>query len=83
MKEVYCVKTGKKIQGKNLYVSFWDLDQNIRREVGDITKSSPDRTHYKLWVCFFGWELEDRGADAAHTTSAQHRLTNLRIILQS
>ena len=24
-------KTGKKIQGKNLYVSFWDLDQNIRR----------------------------------------------------
>ena len=24
-------KTGKKIQGKNLYVSFWDFDQNIRR----------------------------------------------------
>ena len=23
--------TGKKIQGKNLYVSFWDFDQNIRR----------------------------------------------------
>ena len=25
-------KTGKKIQGKNIYVSFWDLDKNIRRE---------------------------------------------------
>ena len=26
-------------------------------------KSSPRRTHCKLWVCFFAWDLEGTGAD--------------------
>ena len=37
----------------------------------------------KLWVCFFGWELEGTGADAGNTTSAWHQYTNIRIILLS
>ena len=33
-------------------------------QVGEIAKSSPSRTRCKLWVCFFGWELEGTGAEA-------------------
>ena len=28
---------------------------NHIKHVGEITKSSPRRTHCKLWFCFFGW----------------------------
>ena len=37
-----------------------------------IPKSSPSWIHYKLRVCFFGWELEGAGADAGNTTSASN-----------
>ena len=32
--------------------------------LGKITKFSPRRTHCKLWVCIFGWEVECTGNDA-------------------
>ena len=60
-----------------------DPSRKQTSQVGEITKSSPRRTLCKLWVCFFCWELEGTGADAGNTTSAQHCLTNLQIILQS
>ena len=56
---------------------------NPTSQVGEITKYSPRRTHCKLWICFFGCELEGTSADVGNTTSAQHRFTNLWIILQS
>ena len=40
-------------------------------ERGHRVKKGP--SHYKLWVRFFGWELEGTGADTENTTSAQHR----------
>ena len=38
--------------------------QPLTSQVGEITKSSLGRTHCKMWVCFFDWELEGTGADA-------------------
>ena len=49
----------------------WSFRELNRRpttlQIGKITKSSPGMTHCKLWVCFFGWELEGTGADAGNT----------------
>ena len=51
-------------------------------QIGKITKSSPRRTHCKLWVCFFGWELEGTSAGARNTSSAPSHFNNFRIIFQ-
>ena len=37
---------------------------------------------FRWCVCFFGWDLEGTGADARIATSAQHRFSKLRTILQ-
>ena len=44
-------------------------------QTGEITKYFPRKTHCKLWLGFFGWELEGTGADAGDATSAQPRFT--------
>ena len=46
-------------------------------QIGEITKSSPRRTHCELWVCFFGWEVEGTDADTVIY------FNNLQIILKT
>ena len=49
-------------QFRNL--SFRELNRRpLTLQVGEITKSSPRRTHCKLCIRFFGWDLEGTGAD--------------------
>ena len=49
--------------------SFWESNRrSLTSKVGQITISSPRRTHCMLWVCFFGWELEGTGADTGLPT---------------
>ena len=40
-----------------------------------IFHSTPRKTHCKLWVCLFGWELEGTGADAGNMTIAQRTVS--------
>ena len=52
-------------------------------QVGEIPKSSPRRTHCKLWVFFFDTALEPTSPNTAAATCDPHGFTNLWIILPS